>query len=119
MGRISSYVPLTYPLAALLKGNDNVTIKRLGVWSVARVSAAVYGFFGLIAGAIFTAASLFGSLFAGMDGSDALPGLIFGIGAIVAFPIFYGLMGMIGGALTAFIYNLVAGAVGGVEIETA
>ena len=41
-----------------------------------------------------------------------------GLGAAIVFPIAYGLMGFIGGLLTGWLYNLAAGFVGGIEIET-
>ena len=40
-----------------------------------------------------------------------------GMGAIVAFPIFYGLIGVVSGLVTAGLYNLVAGMTGGLEID--
>jgi hypothetical protein len=41
------------------------------------------------------------------------------VGAIILFPIFYGVMGFLVGALGAFIYNLVSGFVGGLELTMA
>ena len=46
----------------------------------------------------------------------ALIPLLFGVGAIVLLPLFYGLMGFIGGALGAFFFNLAARAFGGIEM---
>jgi hypothetical protein len=46
-------------------------------------------------------------------------GMLFGVGAIILFPIFYGVMGFLVGALGAFIYNLVSGFVGGLELTMA
>jgi hypothetical protein len=45
------------------------------------------------------------------------PAAFFGVGAIVILPIVYGVMGAIFAAIGAFIYNIVAGWVGGIEIE--
>jgi hypothetical protein len=45
-------------------------------------------------------------------------GAVFGVGAVVILPIFYGVMGGLMGLLMAWLYNLVAGFVGGVEIRT-
>jgi hypothetical protein len=36
---------------------------------------------------------------------------------MIAIPIIYGIIGFIGGAIGALLYNLFAGMVGGVEIE--
>jgi len=47
----------------------------------------------------------------------ALPAL-FGIAAIVVFPILYGVMGFVFAALAATVYNLVAAKIGGIEVET-
>lgn len=43
--------------------------------------------------------------------------MLFGVGAIIFLPIMYGIMGFIGGAIMAFVYNVVAGIAGGVELE--
>lgn len=45
-------------------------------------------------------------------------GTVFGVGAIILFPILYGVMGLIFGAVSAALYNLFAGIVGGIELET-
>jgi len=45
-------------------------------------------------------------------------GGIFGAGAIIILPILYGCFGALGGALTAVMYNVVAGMVGGLLVET-
>jgi len=40
-----------------------------------------------------------------------------GVAAVIVLPLFYGLLGFIGGIITAALFNLVASMVGGVEIE--
>lgn len=96
-------------------------VRRIGVLSLAKMQAAVYALLGLIGGAVFALLSLFGAAIGSglASGSDSHPifGMIFGIGAVVIFPIFYGGMGFIIGLIGGAIYNLVAGAVGGIEIE--
>lgn len=44
-------------------------------------------------------------------------GAVMGILVMILMPIIYGLMGFVGGALTAFLYNIFAKFVGGVEVE--
>ena len=54
-------------------------------------------------------------------GDEAMPGWfggLFGVGAVIIFPIMYGVLGAIGAALTALFYNIIAGMVGGLQIET-
>jgi hypothetical protein len=42
---------------------------------------------------------------------------VFGVGAIVILPICYGIAGLVGGAISAALYNLFAGMFGGIEVE--
>ena len=72
-----------------------------------------YAILGLIFGVIFALASLLGL------GSDAggMLGLVFGVGAVIVGPIFYGLCGFIGGILCALVYNVGAKYAGGVELD--
>ena len=104
-----------------------MVIRRFGVWSVARLAAVLYAGLGLIFGALFAAISLVGAGIASAirqgagdtqfgSGGGAFTAL-FGVGAIIMFPILYGIIGLVFGALTAALYNLVAGVVGGVEVQ--
>ena len=96
------------------------TLKRIGPGSAFKVGAIIYAFFGLIVGVILAFVSLvagsLGSLASEASGARAF-GFGMGVGAIIVLPICYGLIGGIGGAIGAAIYNLVAGWVGGVEVE--
>lgn len=95
-------------------------IRRLGVLSVAKLQGTLYAFLGLLGGAVFALFSLFGAALGssmGADSHSSLFGAAFGLGAIVIFPILYGLLGFVAGLLLAALYNLVAGITGGVEIE--
>ena len=96
-----------------------VVIRRMGVFPIAKVFGLVYAGVGLLIGAIFSVFSVAGSLIGALaqeDGS-ALIGLLFGVGSIFFFPIFYGLLGFLGTALGAAVYNLVAGLIGGIEMD--
>jgi len=104
-------------------GEDNMIIKRIGVISAAKIGGIIGAAFGLIIGVIFflvysvigVAASSFGP-----DHGSGAGALLGGLGviSIIAFPVMYGIAGFIGGLLQAFIYNLAAGFVGGLQVET-
>jgi len=96
---------------------DIVRIKRFGVLSVGKILGILYAILGIIVGAMFTALSLLAAVSSSNQGAGIV-GLLFGVGAIIFFPIFYGIMGLIFGMLTAFLYNLVASRIGGIEVET-
>jgi hypothetical protein len=96
-------------------------LKRLGVLSVALTLAAVYAVLGLLVGILFAMISVLGGGLAAMASAEgeSLPplfGLLFGAGAVVILPIFYGIIGFIGGAIAAGIYNLMAKLTGGIEM---
>lgn len=98
-----------------------MVVKRIGVLSLGKVMGAIYGGMGLLFGLIFSFVSLlglaFGAALQDTGGFESMFGLLFGVGAVVLLPVFYGLMGFLAGLLTAALYNLAARFVGGLELE--
>jgi hypothetical protein len=97
------------------------TLRRVGPGSAFKVGFAVYGVLGLILGVIFALISLLGGpLLGGVFPPGAQPGvfrMFFGIGAVIMFPVCYGIIGGIGAVILALLYNLVAGWMGGLEVD--
>ncbi len=81
-------------------------LKRIGVLSFAKIYGAIGAIIGFILGLVV---SLVG-VAAGSFGA-------FGVFSIVILPIIYGLLMFIMGAVSAFLYNVIAKRVGGVELE--
>lgn len=97
-----------------------MVLKRIGVLSAGKISGLMYTLIGLLIGGLFSLLSLLGLAIGGTGSSgssDAAVGLIFGVGAVIILPVFYGVMGFVGGLISAALYNLLAGAVGGLELE--
>ena len=95
-----------------------IQVKRLGVLSLGKVMGLLYALLGLLIGFIFSCVSVIGSVAAISElGGEGL-GFLFGIGSIIIFPIFYGVIGFVAGLLVAALYNLIARFVGGIEIYT-
>ena len=93
-----------------------MVIKRIGPLSVAKVAGTLYAAIGVLVGAIFSLISVAGGFTA--DTSEAAGmAAIMGVGAIVVFPILYGGMGFIAFLVMGWLYNVIAGAVGGVELD--
>jgi hypothetical protein len=96
-----------------------MVIRRVGVGSAAKIAGALYAVLGLIGGCFIAVVSLASAGIMGAADNN-LPSWIaplFGVGAVIVGPIFYGLMGLVIGGLGAALYNLVAGMAGGLEIE--
>jgi hypothetical protein len=98
-----------------------MVIRRFGVWSVAKLYGALLAAMGLLFGGIIALASMIGGA-SGALGSDATNAgpmaMMFGVGAVIFLPIFYGVLGVVMGAISAGLYNLIAGMLGGIEVET-
>ena len=96
-----------------------MVLRRVGAFSLAKLSGILYALMGMILGAFFALLSLVGAgIGAAASGSnEPFLGAIFGVGAIIFLPIFYGVIGFVGGLITGWLYNLVAGMVGGVELD--
>ena len=93
-----------------------MTIKRVGPMSCAKIAAALYAVIGLIAGVFITLASMIGAMAGAGEGAGGL-GVVFGVGSIVVLPIMYACIGFVATLIMAAIYNALAAAVGGVEVE--
>jgi hypothetical protein len=99
-----------------------MTINRIGPVSCARIAGVIYAALGLLAGAIFSAVALLemavlGTQISFPNSVSPLGGGLIGIGAILVFPILYGLVGFLVALIGAWIYNSAASKVGGVEID--
>jgi hypothetical protein len=97
-----------------------MTITRVGVLSFAKIGGILYAVLGLVGGAIFSLIAMVGGFAAAAasDGNGAGGfAALFGVGAIILFPIMYGVFGFVGTLIMAALFNLAAGMVGGIEVD--
>lgn len=93
-----------------------MVIKRVGPLSFAKISGTLYAIIGLIIGACVSLVAMLGG-FAGQTTESGMFGAVMGVAAIIVAPIFYGLLGFFTSLIGAALYNVIAGMVGGVEID--
>ena len=93
-----------------------MVLKSIGVFSLARMMGTLYATIGFFIGLIFALLAVVGAGIAD-TGSEGVLALVFGVGAVIFLPVFYGVLGFIGGALLSALYNLIAGMAGGVELN--
>lgn len=90
-----------------------MVINRVGPLSCAKIVGLLYAILGLVIGAII---SLLTATLGFVPGRE--PGNpIFGLASVVVFPIAYGMAGFLATLVAAWLYNGLAGLVGGVEID--
>ncbi len=92
----------------------NIEFKQIDITSAAKVTAAIMAIFGFLMGLLV---AIFGSTAAYIAGAGAL-GAGFGIASIVIFPIMMAIYGFVIGAISAFLYNIVAERIGGIKVRT-
>lgn len=101
---------------------NKLRIRKIGVLSVAKLNALIafvfslllaipYGLIIMIFGATAFGTGESGGMLAGGGA------IIFGILIMIGLPILYAIIGFVGGAIGALLYNLFAGIIGGIEIE--
>ncbi len=93
-----------------------MVLKQVGPLSCAKIAGTLYAILGVFVGAIFSIVSVASGFGANTSGSAAF-GALMGAGAIVAFPILYGGMGFLTTLIGAWLYNVLAGLVGGIELD--
>lgn len=92
-----------------------MVINRIGPMSVARIAGALYAIMGLVAGIFISLASLVGAVVS--EDRSAIAGMIFGVGAVVILPVVYGCLGFVISLVSTWLFNALAGALGGIELE--
>ena len=98
------------------KGDAEMVIKRIGPVSCAKITGTLYAILGLVFGSIFSLIALAGGLASNRSGATGF-GAIVGVGAIVVFPILYGGISFVVTLIGAWLYNVLAGMVGGIELD--
>jgi len=93
-----------------------MTIKRIVPLSLAKIAGTLYAIMGLIVGCIVSLIAVAGGFSSDESGFAGL-GAMVGAGAIVILPIFYGALGFVATLIGAWIYNVLAGVVGGIELD--
>jgi hypothetical protein len=93
-----------------------MVIKQVGALSCARIAGTLYAILGLFAGAIFSLIAIVGGI-GNQAAEGAMFGAFLGAGAIIIVPIMYGCLGFVTTLIMAWLYNVLAGIMGGVEID--
>ncbi len=100
-------------------------LKKVGVFSVAKLQAIIMGIVGIPVG-IITALILLTAITSPLPANPlgdtfmnnfAEPFVFNALLAVIITPILFGIVGFISGAVGAFLYNLIASRAGGVEME--
>lgn len=91
-----------------------LSLRRVGILSVAMFAGTAAAAMALLFGLVVM---MFAGV--GLAGGNALTpaGLGAGVGFLIFAPIMYGIMGFIGGAVNAVIYNVIAEITGGIRME--
>ena len=99
-----------------------MTIRRFGVISVAKMYGLLMFIFGLIFGVLYGLFFIiFGAAMSALASNNAtasgVSSVVVGVLAMIGIPIMYGVLGFIMGAIGALVYNALAGIIGGVKFE--
>jgi len=98
---------------------ESYEIKKIDVFSVFKITLVLGIVIGLIVGVIFIA--VFGAALSslrGIMGGRFLPiGAALSVVGVIIYAIIYGIVSAIISAIAAFLYNVVAGFIGGVKID--
>jgi len=91
-----------------------IRLKSIGVLSAAKITALLYGAMSLLVIPMFL---LIGAVASMVPHQPNQPSAAFFVGFAIVAPFVYAAMGFVMGALMAFVYNLVAGWIGGLEMQ--
>ena len=89
-------------------------IRRFAPLQMGKMLGILYGFMGLIFLPFFALMTIASSQ---LPANQRTGMMAFGIGFALAMPVLYAVMGFITGVIGAGLYNLVAGWIGGIEVD--
>jgi putative exporter of polyketide antibiotics len=100
-------------------------LKKVGVLSLAKISAFIMAIIGLLLGCLYALMGVWmNKLISGMTpemqakaGIEPGMGMLFGPWAILILPIVYGIIGLISGLFGGWLYNIISSKIGGIKIE--
>jgi hypothetical protein len=100
-----------------------MVITKLGVMSLGKLMGVMYAAIGLLFGVIYALVAVVGGgAMLAMGGNEGAMGggmmMGMGVAAVAVLPILYGVLGFIGGLITALFFNIAAKYAGGLEVET-
>lgn len=93
-----------------------MVIRRVAPLSCAKVAGVLYAILGIVFGACVSLFASMGGMMGGHPGRAAAAG-VFGLGAVIFLPILYGIGGFLLALIGAWLYNIVAGLIGGIELD--
>ncbi len=97
-----------------------MSINRIGVFSLGKMLAIIYGGIGLFLGILFAISSIAGgamlAAYAEELGTGGM-GAMVGVGAIIILPLMLAINGFISGVITALLFNFGARFGGGLSVE--
>jgi hypothetical protein len=90
-----------------------MVLRRIDPMSYAKIAGAIAAMLGLVIGVLY---AFFLFAFSSLLGGESI-GVALGLGMIILFPLLYGVLAFLIGLLSAWLYNVVAERVGGIEME--
>jgi len=99
-------------------GVEVMTLQKVGVLSAFKVLSVLYGAIAAVFSVLYGVGIALVSILAAANGEGAaLMGLVAAVAVVFIVPLVYGAIGGAFGALMAFVYNVVAGRFGGLELS--
>jgi hypothetical protein len=99
-----------------------MVITKVGVMSLGKLMGIMYAAIGLLFGGIYALVAVVGGgAMLAMGGNEGAMGggmmMGMGVAAVIVLPVIYGVLGFIGGLVTALFFNIAAKYAGGLEVE--
>ncbi|MEZ6087722.1 MAG: hypothetical protein R3C05_06800 [Pirellulaceae bacterium] len=94
---------------------ESFRVRRVGLLSVTSLFGAMGFAVGLLGAILMGSVTLLSFVMA--DNTDIVAGVGTGLMMTFMLPLFYGVLGMIGGLIWAVIYNVIANFTGGIQVE--